>query len=49
MVAMGLVDVEDRPIYYKCDAFTYLDITSKNEYGLKASMFSSRDVLSGKV
>lgn len=49
MVTVGLVDVEDRPIYYKCDAFTHLDITSKNEYGLKASMFSSRDVLGGKV
>ncbi|KAJ5918062.1 hypothetical protein N7454_010437 [Penicillium verhagenii] len=31
------------PIYYKSDAFTLLNINSKNEYGLKASMFSSRD------
>lgn len=44
-----LVDAESRPIYYKCDAYTHLDIKSNNDYGLKASMFSSRDVLSGKV
>ena len=49
LVETGLVDEESRPIYYKCDAYTYLDIKSKNEYGLKASLFSSRDVLSGKV
>jgi len=49
MVDVELVDVGDRPIYYKCDAYTHLDITSKNEYGLKASMYSSRDVLGGKV
>jgi Domain of unknown function (DUF1917) len=31
-------------IYYKCDAYTYLDITSDNEYKLKASMYNSRDM-----
>ena len=36
-----------RAVYYKCDAYTYLDISSGNEYKLKASMFSSRDVLGG--
>lgn len=45
MAELGLIDVDKRPIYYKCDAYTNLDITSKNEYGLKASMFSSRDML----
>lgn len=49
MVQAGLVDGDGRPIYYKCDAYTHLDITSKNEYGLKASMFSSRDVLDRKA
>lgn len=44
-----LVNAEWRPIYYKCDAYTHLDIKSSNDYGLKASMFSSRDVLSGKI
>ncbi|KAJ5111272.1 Isopenicillin N synthase [Penicillium argentinense] len=49
MVEVGLVQEEAKPIYYKCDAYTHLDIKSKNDYGLKASMFSSRDVLTGKV
>ncbi|KAK6387707.1 hypothetical protein LTS17_000976 [Exophiala oligosperma] len=38
---------EARAIYYKSDAYTYLDISSGNEYKLKASMFSSRDILGG--
>lgn len=48
MIAVDLVD-EKRPIYYKCDAYTHLDIMSKNKYGLKASLYSSRDVLDGLV
>ncbi|KIV81939.1 hypothetical protein PV11_04086 [Exophiala sideris] len=35
-------------IYYKCDAYTYLDISSNNEYKLKASMYNSKDMLAGK-
>jgi hypothetical protein len=42
---IGLVEKGARPIYYKCDAYTHLEISSKNDYGLKASMFSSRDLL----
>ncbi|MCJ1362237.1 hypothetical protein MMC16_001339 [Acarospora aff. strigata] len=38
-----------RSVYYKCDAYTHLGITSSNEWGLKASMYSSRDVLLGKI
>ena len=49
LVEVGLVRKEERPIYYKCDAYTYLEITSGNSYGLKASLFSSREVLEGKV
>lgn len=48
LVNEGLVDEREKPIYYKCDAFTHLDIMSGNEYGLKASMFSSRDLLLGR-
>lgn len=33
-----------RPIYYKADAYTYLDIYSDNPYGLKASQYSSKDI-----
>ncbi|RHZ57968.1 hypothetical protein CDV55_105393 [Aspergillus turcosus] len=49
LVDLGLVKKDERPIYYKCDAFTYLRILSDNPYGLKASMASSRDVLADKV
>lgn len=48
LVDIGLVKKGPRPIYYKSDAYTLLEITSKNNYGLKASMFSSRDLLEGK-
>ncbi|KAL4988286.1 hypothetical protein BDW68DRAFT_196798 [Aspergillus falconensis] len=40
---------EERPIYYKRDALTYLDIMSGNRYGMKVTAFSSADVLGGKV
>ncbi|EAW09476.1 DUF1917 domain-containing protein [Aspergillus clavatus NRRL 1] len=49
LIDLGLVKQDERPIYYKCDALTYLSIMSDNPYGLKASMASSRDVLTGKV
>ena len=53
LVDMGLVKRtgpmgEERGIYYKADAFTDLGINSKNEWGLKASLFSSNDVLAGE-
>ena len=50
LLALGLVNRSgamgngDR-IYYKADAYTYLDIMGGNEWGLKASMFSSKDIL----
>ncbi|KAL9125235.1 MAG: hypothetical protein Q9175_008114 [Cornicularia normoerica] len=50
LVDMGLVNRkgpmgDERGIYYKADAFTYLGIDSKNDWGLKASLFFSKDVL----
>ncbi|KIW88963.1 uncharacterized protein Z519_10447 [Cladophialophora bantiana CBS 173.52] len=33
-----------KTIYYKCDAYTHLDLSSGNEYKLKASLCSSRDL-----
>lgn len=44
---LGLVSSEKgaKPIYYKTDAYTYLGITSDNDYKLKASKYSSRDML----
>jgi hypothetical protein len=47
MAAIGLTSKDAaRPIYYKCDAFTNLDIGSGNAYGLAASLYSSKDMLS---
>jgi hypothetical protein len=46
MVALGLTSKDAaRPIYYKCDAFTYLDIGSGNPYGIPASLYNSKDIL----
>jgi len=46
LVELGFVSVDNpRGIYYKPDAYTYLDISSGNEYGLQASLYSSRDLL----
>ena len=36
---------DGRAIYYKTDAYTYLDIMGGNEWGLKASLYSSREIL----
>ena len=46
LAAMGLVE-KGRGIYYKSDAYTYLDIYGKNaaEYGLQASVYSSQKLL----
>jgi hypothetical protein len=43
LIDMGLVG--KNAIYYKCDAYTYLGIDSKNPYGLRASRYSSKDIL----
>ncbi len=48
--AMGLCNrngaiAEGKAIYYKTDAYTYLDITGGNEWGLRASLYSSRELL----
>lgn len=50
-VLQGLVELDlvgpDNPrgIYYKCDAYTYLDISFGNPYDLPASLYSSRELL----
>jgi len=45
LVDIGLVPEDGRGIYYKCDAYTYLEINSGNEYGLAASLYSSKEML----
>ncbi|KAL9114121.1 MAG: hypothetical protein Q9227_001893 [Pyrenula ochraceoflavens] len=45
---LGLLDTTNGTtanIYYKCDAYTHLDLRSGNEYKIKASMYSSKDML----
>ena len=44
MQELGLVKGE-QGIFYKCDAYTYLNIMSANDYKLKASMYSSKEML----
>lgn len=48
LVALGLVSTkgDKRPIYYKADCFTHLDIMGGNAWGLKPSLCSSADILS---
>lgn len=49
LVDLGVVRKEGMPVYYKFDALTYLGVMADNPYGLKASLFSSRDVFMGKI
>jgi Domain of unknown function (DUF1917) len=36
---------DEQGIYYKCDAYTYLEIMNGNEYKLKASLYGSKEML----
>ncbi|KAK5107678.1 hypothetical protein LTR62_000913 [Meristemomyces frigidus] len=49
LIALDLVSrsTQDRSIYYKCDAWTYLDLKSDNSYKIKASLYSSKEMLQG--
>ncbi|KAK3293027.1 uncharacterized protein B0H64DRAFT_418904 [Chaetomium fimeti] len=48
LVALGLVRADmPQGIMYKCDAYTHLGIYEGNEYGLRASMYGSREMLAG--
>lgn len=51
LVEMNLVKLPEddmgHGIYYKCDAYTYLNIGSGNDYKLKASIYSSKEMLKG--
>jgi hypothetical protein len=47
MRELGLVNdaaEATRGIYYKCDAYTHLDLMGGNEHGIRASLYSSRDM-----
>ncbi|KAG9699930.1 DUF1917-domain-containing protein, partial [Aureobasidium melanogenum] len=46
LIELGLAPrAADGAIYYKTDVYTYLDIDSSNSYGLKASLYSSKDII----
>ena len=47
LVGLGLVSNkgDTKPIYYKADCFTHLDIMSGNEWGLRPSLYSSAEIL----
>jgi hypothetical protein len=49
LVELNLVGGLLKAIYYKCDAYTYLDIGSDNQYKLRASLYSSKEVLENEV
>ena len=38
-----------KQLWYKCDAFTYLDIMRGNDYGLRASLYGSEDFVVKKA
>jgi hypothetical protein len=43
LAALDLLKQPNRMIYYKSDAYTALDIARDNKYGLRASLYSSKD------
>ncbi|KAK7183357.1 hypothetical protein PSPO01_10606 [Paraphaeosphaeria sporulosa] len=47
LVSIGVVNPKLKPIYYKADAYTYLNIykASAGDYGLQASTYSSQKLL----
>nr|OQO27183.1 hypothetical protein B0A51_04443 [Rachicladosporium sp. CCFEE 5018] len=49
LVDLGLVIPKLKTIYYKCDAYTYLNLGSDNEYKIRASLWSSEEVLNKAV
>lgn len=47
LVDLGIVSSREdaRPIWYKTDAYTYLQLNSGNEFNLPASLYSSKEML----
>jgi len=44
MKELGLVK-SGLTIYYKCEAYTHLELKSRNRWGLKVSMYNNSDLL----
>lgn len=49
LIDLGVCTREGKPIHYKCDAYTYLDIKSGNDYKLRASLYSSKELLGNRA
>lgn len=49
VVDLGLCHADGKPLYYKCNAYTYLNISSGNSYKLRASLYSSKEILRNDV
>ncbi|TKA80483.1 hypothetical protein B0A55_02312 [Friedmanniomyces simplex] len=49
LLNLDLVSRDGKAIYYKCDAYTYLQINSENPYKIKASLYGSAEMLKGEV
>ncbi|KAK4539572.1 hypothetical protein LTR36_010849 [Oleoguttula mirabilis] len=50
LVELGLCSAGSaRGIFYKCDAWTYLDLKSDNQYKIKASLYSSKEMLNSEA
>lgn len=49
IVDLGLCHADGKPLYYKCDAYTHLSISSGNSYKLRASLYSSKEILRNEV
>lgn len=49
LLELSLCKRDGRPIYYKCDAYTYLGISSENPYKLRASLLSSKEVFGNEA
>ena len=49
LVELDLCAKGGKPIYYKCDAYTYLGIASDNSYKLRASLFSSKEIFGNEA
>lgn len=49
LLTLNLITTDGKPIYYKCDAYTYLNITSDNSFKLRASLFSSKEIFGNEA
>ncbi|KAK3724451.1 hypothetical protein LTR37_001075 [Vermiconidia calcicola] len=48
LVDLGVCN-KSKYIYYKCDAYTYLGLNSDNAYKIRASLYSSKEILENEA